>query len=118
MAETASQHPSAFAGWLCATDFARGPQLQLAISGVLGDHQFQALNAVVSRRYLPNLVQAGGEPETDGLPALMLERPIQDDRATAYLCQGFACQLPTTDPDQLAEQLTNALGQVVNSPDT
>ena len=28
-----------------------------------------------------------------------------DRRPTAYVCQRFACQLPTTDPQQLARQL-------------
>jgi uncharacterized protein YyaL (SSP411 family) len=28
-----------------------------------------------------------------------------DGRATAYLCRGFACQQPVTDPAALGEQL-------------
>jgi uncharacterized protein YyaL (SSP411 family) len=28
-----------------------------------------------------------------------------DGRATAYLCERYACQLPTTSPEQLAAQL-------------
>jgi uncharacterized protein YyaL (SSP411 family) len=27
------------------------------------------------------------------------------DRPTAYVCRSFACQVPVTDPDALAEQL-------------
>ena len=31
---------------------------------------------------------------------------MQDGRATAYLCQNHACQLPTTDPAELARRLS------------
>jgi uncharacterized protein YyaL (SSP411 family) len=30
--------------------------------------------------------------------------PIED-RATAYVCRGFACQLPTTDPAEVRRQI-------------
>lgn len=37
-------------------------------------------------------------PFVAGLPAL-------DGRATAYVCENYACQLPTQDPTLLARQL-------------
>jgi uncharacterized protein YyaL (SSP411 family) len=30
---------------------------------------------------------------------------MRDGRATAYVCEGYACQAPTTDPEELAGQL-------------
>jgi uncharacterized protein YyaL (SSP411 family) len=35
----------------------------------------------------------------------MAERRLQVGKPTAYLCQGFACRLPTTSPEELARQL-------------
>ncbi|MEE9217085.1 MAG: thioredoxin domain-containing protein [Anaerolineales bacterium] len=109
MAVTAAQHPSAFAGWLNAMDFALGPQLQLAIVGSPSNANFKELSSRIDADYLPNLVIAGGEPGTAGQPMLMEERPMRDGLPTAYLCQGFTCQLPTTDVDDLMQQLEGAL---------
>ncbi len=109
MALTAPQHPSAFAGWLSAMDFALGPQLQLAIAGDPSNSGFKELSLRADADYLPNLILAGGEPGEDGQPALMAERTMQDGLPTAYLCQGFACQLPTTDVDELSRQIDGAL---------
>jgi len=33
-----------------------------------------------------------------------------DGRATAYVCRAFACQLPVTTPQALAEQIGRAPG--------
>ncbi len=109
MVLTASQHPSAFAGWLNAMDFAIGPQLQLAIAGSPSDTRFNELLSRFNSEYIPNLIVAGGEPGADDQPTLMAERSMREDRPTAYLCQGFACQLPTTDGDELSRQLDAAL---------
>ncbi|MEK6587874.1 MAG: thioredoxin domain-containing protein [Chloroflexota bacterium] len=104
IAPTAAQHPTAFAGWLCALDFALGPQLQLAMTGSPDDPAFRSMAAVANGRYLPNLVLAGGQPGTPGMPRLMDDRSMRDSRPTAYLCQGFACRLPTTSPTELVRQ--------------
>ncbi len=109
MALTASQHPSAFAGWLNAMDFAIGPQLQLAIVGSPSDSRFNELLSRFNSEYIPNLIVAGGEQGAEDQPTLMAERSMQDDRPTAYLCQGFTCQLPTTEVDELLRQLEGAL---------
>jgi len=111
MAQTATQHPSAFAGWLNAMDFALGPQLQLAIAGAPTDAGFIELASRSHKDYLPNLIIAGGEPGADDQPTLMAERSMREDRPTAYLCQGFTCQLPTTDGEELSRQLDAALTQ-------
>jgi uncharacterized protein YyaL (SSP411 family) len=34
---------------------------------------------------------------------------LKDGRATAYVCQDFACQTPTSDPDELSTQLGDAM---------
>ena len=105
MQDLAARHPTAFSGWLCAIDFALGPQLQLALAGDPSEREFQALAQVPRARYLPNLVTAGGEPGTDGQPGLMADRSRIEGQPAAYLCQGFACRLPVTAPEALAEQL-------------
>jgi hypothetical protein len=110
MQELAARHPTAFSAWLCAIHFALGPQLQLALAGDPADPDFQALARTAQARYLPNLVIAGGEPGAPSLPPLLADRPRRDGRPTAYLCQGFVCNLPVTTPEALAQQLDAVTG--------
>ncbi len=98
---TAERIPSSFAAWLNALDFALGPQLQLALIGDFTEEKFQKLMQVSDQPFLPRMVRAGGKQHDEGSPALLSDREPLAGSATAYLCQGFACKLPTTDPEQL-----------------
>jgi uncharacterized protein YyaL (SSP411 family) len=42
---------------------------------------------------------------SDSTIPLLQGRAQIDGRATAYVCQNFACELPVTEPGALAEQL-------------
>jgi uncharacterized protein YyaL (SSP411 family) len=48
-----------------------------------------------------------GEPDAAGIP-LLADRPLVDGRSAAYVCRGFVCDLPTTDPAELRRQLQAA----------
>jgi uncharacterized protein YyaL (SSP411 family) len=105
MQADAARYPSAFSGWLSALDFVLGPQLQLAIVGQPGTPDFEALVETVQGRYHPRIVIAGSPEGVSGHPELLENRKMINDQATAYLCQGFACNLPTNSPDELSKQL-------------
>jgi uncharacterized protein YyaL (SSP411 family) len=51
-----------------------------------------------------------GEPAAgasqEALVTLLRDRPMVDGRPTAYVCRGFVCDRPTTDPTELAALLT------------
>lgn len=102
------QHPTAFACWLSELDFALGPQLQLALIGDRTSEDLRALASIAHRRYLPNLVIAGGAAGEEGGPELLAQRSTLEGQPAAYLCQGFTCQRPTSDPDELRRQLEAA----------
>jgi uncharacterized protein YyaL (SSP411 family) len=53
-------------------------------------------------------VLAGGHPESQSRIKLLENRPLVDDRPTAYVCRGYACDRPVTEPDALSDQLENA----------
>jgi hypothetical protein len=108
MQGNAAKYPSAFGNWLCAADFALGPQLQVAITGDIKDSGFEDLLAVVNQGYLPRLVMASAPPGSDTEPSLLDGREQIDGKPTAYLCQGFACKLPTTSAKELQEQIEEA----------
>jgi uncharacterized protein YyaL (SSP411 family) len=107
-AEQAVKYPTAFAGWLNNIDFELGTQVQLGLAGDPASESFRRLLAATAGQYLPQMVRAGGPPELQELPALLEGRGLINGRATAYLCQGFHCQLPTNDPEVLASQLREA----------
>ena len=109
--ENAAEQPSAFAQWLNAIDFAVGPQLQLAIVGSHDDSKFQDLARVAQSLYLPRLVMAGGPTGSQQMPALMDDRSMVDNQPTAYLCRNFSCNLPTTSPEVLAQQIEDAISE-------
>jgi uncharacterized protein YyaL (SSP411 family) len=41
-----------------------------------------------------------------GAVPLLSDRSRLDGRATAYVCRGFTCERPVTEPTALVEQLT------------
>jgi uncharacterized protein YyaL (SSP411 family) len=109
MQTLASQHPAAFAGWLCQLDFATGNPLQLAIVGDSQSDNFIRLARTANEVFLPNMVIAGGPPDNPDNPYLLAGRNMIENRATAYLCQGFSCKLPTNSPQVLSDQIGAAL---------
>jgi uncharacterized protein YyaL (SSP411 family) len=98
------QAPQAF-GWALAVSQALldGPR-EVAVLGRADDADRAALHAVALASTAPGLVISVGEPEAQAVP-LLVGRGLIDGRATAYVCRDFACALPTTDPDVLADQL-------------
>jgi hypothetical protein len=99
--ELLGRHPQAFAYALVALDLhVGGPAREVALAGDADG--VAALAAVVRERLRPGIVLAG--PPGDGVP-LMEGRAAVDGRAAAYVCEGFACRLPVTAPDDLRAEL-------------
>ena len=94
----APQHPQAFGHLLQAMAFHLGPPKEVALVG----DDVGPLLRVVRSAYRPGIVVAGGAP--DGVPLLKGREPV-DGRAAAYVCEGFACRSPVTEPDKLAQML-------------
>jgi uncharacterized protein len=99
-AQPASQHPEAFAHLLRAIDFHLAPTREVAL---IGD-DLTALSRVVRAEHRPHLVLAAG-PEGASVPPLLQDRTTVDGRPAAYVCEGFACKMPVTDPQALSELL-------------
>ncbi len=68
---------------------------------------------VLQRRFVPNSVlviatEADIEGELGRRLPWVREKRTRDGRATAYVCERGACQLPTSDPQTLARQLSES----------
>jgi uncharacterized protein YyaL (SSP411 family) len=95
--------PTGFGRALCALDFAVGPVKEVAIVGEPEADDTVALLRVARSR--PNVVTALARPddaEAADAIALLRDRPRIDGRATAYVCERFACKLPVADAAALA----------------
>ena len=104
----AAQHPTGFAQWLSAYQLANGPIDEIAIVGEPTEADTRALLKVARDGFRPNQVIAVSADPAESAVPLLHDRERLDGAATAYLCRGFACRRPTTDPGELASQLEAA----------
>ena len=102
----AARHPTAFAQWLVAAGMLLVPIDEVAIvgdrddastRGAAGSHQVR-IPAVAGRCLCERSLVRQSVP-------LLRDRVRVDGRPAAYVCHGFSCQLPVTDPDALRTQL-------------
>jgi uncharacterized protein YyaL (SSP411 family) len=104
-----ARYPTAFAMWLQAIDLALAPVAEIAIVGDPLHPGTRALLEVVASGFAPNRViaLASVEGAATAVP-LLQDRLLVEGRPAAYVCRGFACRLPVTDPVALRGQLADA----------
>jgi len=53
-----------------------------------------------------------GRPDGAAVPGvpLLADRGLVDGRAAAYVCRGYACRLPVTDPAAVGNEMAAILG--------
>ncbi|MBV8729967.1 MAG: thioredoxin domain-containing protein, partial [Acidobacteriia bacterium] len=102
--------PMAIPQMLVAYECLLSEPRQVVIAGAKGASDTGKLLETVFSHFLPNhAVLLLDSEETRqalavGAPALAAMKPM-DGRATAYVCRNYACQLPVSDADRLAELL-------------
>jgi uncharacterized protein YyaL (SSP411 family)/aryl-alcohol dehydrogenase-like predicted oxidoreductase len=97
-----ARQPRAFAWSLMAADFLMEGPVELALVG--SGPSRDALRRAAHARFLPNRVVAHRESEGGTLPLLAGKTRVKG-RAALYVCRGFACQAPVTEPDAVAAAL-------------
>jgi uncharacterized protein YyaL (SSP411 family) len=120
-ASIVEQAPTAFGRLLCTLDYhlARSQELAIVLPAAAAAAHPEALEGpeplegearplvdVVRSAYLPHLVIVGGLESAGADIALLQDRPARDGQPTAYLCERFVCQAPTTEAEELRRQLT------------
>jgi len=107
VAGPASRYPIAFGRWLSAAQLGLARIMQVAIIGDPASSGFKNMLSAVRATYRPSvIVAASALPPPLDAPALLADRPSVDGKVTAYVCEGFVCNLPVTDPDALRRQLS------------
>jgi uncharacterized protein YyaL (SSP411 family) len=109
-AASISQAPAAHSYLMMALDFIRGPSYEVVVVGDRRNEDTNNMLNAVKRRFIPNKVvlfrPAHGEHSeiaryaefTSGLSSI-------EGKATAYVCQNYACHLPTTNIDEMLRLL-------------
>jgi uncharacterized protein YyaL (SSP411 family) len=108
-----AQQPMAHTLMMCAAAFAAGPAQEVTIVGDPEAADTRALLDVVRERYLPNAVVHLRPPDGGAVAELAPyteAQTMRDGQATAYVCEGFACQAPTTNPEEVVRQLDKSQG--------
>ena len=107
VADLPARHPQAFPQWLVAFQLAGRPFDEVAIVGWPEAPARTELIAAVRATFRPWAVVAVASPGAGDRSAVALlhERPTLGDAPTAYVCRGFVCLRPVTDPQALRAQL-------------
>ncbi|QKI81428.1 thioredoxin domain-containing protein [Kroppenstedtia eburnea] len=108
-AGSVGQAPTAFSFFLTAVQFFLGTPKEIVIAGPDGDHDTELMIRRVQQAFLPEAVllykpEGKGEEVTQLVPFLAEQGAIQG-RATAYVCENYACMAPATTLEELAERL-------------
>src|SRR5476649_2249898 len=82
-------------------EWREGQPKEIVITGKTDDASFRALRRVAGEEFLPHRVLVAGEASND-LP-LLQNRP--HNKVLAYVCEGYACLDPTSEPQRLRELL-------------
>ncbi|HEX8567143.1 MAG TPA: thioredoxin domain-containing protein [Pyrinomonadaceae bacterium] len=102
------RYPAAFGRALCALDFFLNAPKEIVIVGEREAEDTCLLLREVWTRFIPNkVVVTAEESETaqSVLIPLLEERSKIKGKATAYVCENFACQQPVNEASELARQL-------------
>lgn len=105
-----SAAPMAIPQMLVAYEYMLSEPREIVIVGERGAPDTRKLLETVYSRFLPNsalLLLDSDETRRTlalGAPALAAMPPL-NGRATAYVCQNYSCQLPVSDPAELAKLL-------------
>jgi uncharacterized protein len=115
LAEPMARYPTAFGHLLGCADMEINGAIEVALIGNIDEPGFKALERAVAGQYVPSLVLAGGAATSDTSVKLLSDRPLIDGEPTAYVCRGYTCDKPVTEPDALSAQL-DSTGRVTAIP--
>jgi uncharacterized protein len=95
---------------MVALDFSLAKPKQIVIAGMASSPDTRAMLRKVHARFIPDkivLLADGGAGQAFLGKHLEFIRDVKavDGKATAYVCEDYVCQLPTSDPEKLEQEL-------------
>ena len=110
--ERIKQFPHAMPQFLAAVDFSLSKPKQIIIAGSADAPHTKELLKEVHSRFIPNKIilladgKSGQKILASYIPFIESVKMI-DGKSTAYICENYACKLPTSDVKVVAELLNN-----------
>jgi uncharacterized protein YyaL (SSP411 family) len=102
--------PHAMPQMLAAMDFSLDQPKQIIIAGQAGAPDTKALLAAIHARFIPNKIllladAAEGQKYLSASLPIVPSMTMINGKATAYVCENYACRLPTSEVETLARLL-------------
>lgn len=103
--------PQATPQFLVALDFSLSRPKEIVIAGAADEPGTRAILREIHAHFLPHkvlLLAAGGEEQNalEVFVPFLRDKKMVEGKPTAYVCENYACQLPTTELAELRKLLT------------
>jgi uncharacterized protein YyaL (SSP411 family) len=106
-----ANYPAGYSQLMVALEFAFNPNYEVVIVGKPLAKDTLTMLTALRKPFLPNKVvlfrpaKPEAAEEVTAIAPFTLPMAAKNGQATAYVCQEFACKLPTTSIDQMLENL-------------
>ena len=105
--------PESMPAMMSAYDALNSVQRQIVIAGTPQAADTRQMLDLVWQRYMPNSIvmladQGAGQKELARRLSFIATMRPRNGKATAYICQNYVCNLPTSDPEVVARLLDSA----------
>ncbi|MGB5750444.1 MAG: thioredoxin domain-containing protein [Desulfobacterales bacterium] len=114
--EQVKQYPAGYAQLMVALEYAFNPNFEVVIVGDPQKEDTRLMLAALRRPFLPEKIVLFRTADKNTAGALTDIAPFtrsmatRNGQATAYVCQEFACKLPTTSVNQMLKNLNQDIG--------
>jgi uncharacterized protein YyaL (SSP411 family) len=113
-ANTVSSGPTAHSFFLSGLLFYLRPSREVVVVGHAMDGQVEKMLGSVQKAFLPDTVvlyKDAHSSELELLAPFTRDMTVQNGNATAYVCEGFACQEPVADVEFLRQIISSSRRQ-------
>ena len=99
---------------MIAFDFLLGPSHEIVLCGSQDSESTLKMVSAIHNTFIPNKVLLFKDPEVDSAgissiaPFTKAMKNIDRNATTAYVCQNFACKVPTTSIVEMLKSLDNS----------
>jgi uncharacterized protein YyaL (SSP411 family) len=106
-----AQHPAGHSQLMVALEFALNPNYEVVIVGKPQRKDTMSMLAALRQPFLPEKVMLyrpvdqKAAADITAIAPYTLSMAAKNGQATAYVCQEFACKLPTTSIDQMLKNI-------------
>lgn len=102
--ETVNSYPAGHCHLLSAFLFALRPFQKIVLAGNPEEKDFQQFVTIINKKFLPQAVLLAADPALEPVVPLTGKYQPLNNKATAFICEGFSCQPPITCLEELEKK--------------